>query len=420
MAWVGMRPLDRHLNTLVSLGIQLGAGVTSVVDMMGSGGDANAFSDNLDQAIEACKLAGQRIYLAPGITLESHLVSGPGEDARFIDGLDDAASRAAKSLLPPADQLDADDYFAVMEEKQRALRTHPRVDLWYGPPGPQWVGEDMLQRCHEEAQRWDCGIQTHVSESLYEKLLGPRSYGRSMMAHLHDIGVLGPRLSIAHGTWLNEEEIELMAKTGVAVSHNPSSNLRLRAGIAPFAELLRRGVTTGIGMDATTLNEDEDMFSEIRLAHRLQSDPRIERQVPAMTDAWAAATLGGAKLLRRETQVGQLGPGYLADLVILDTSRICWPWTAPESDPLELLLLRANRNDVREVMVGGEIVWRDGGPTRFDLPAAASELARRVAEIPFPGEAAKSAALLIPHLRKWYAGWEVPPLSPWFERSSKR
>ena len=420
LAWAAMRPLDRHLNTLVSLGIQLGAGVTSLVDMMGSGGSSESFSDNLDNAIEACRLSGLRVCLAPGVTLQSHLVSGPGEDARFMDSLPESARQAATSLLPLTDQLDADDYFAVMEDKQRALQNQGRVAMWYGPPGPQWVDEAVLQRCHEEAVRWDCGIQTHVNESLYEKLLGPRSYGQSMMMHLHGLGVLSPRLSIAHGTWLNEEEIDLMAETGAAVSHNPGSNLRLRAGIAPFTALVHRGVTTGIGMDATTLNEDEDMFSEIRLAYRLQCDPRIERQVPGIADAFAAATVGGAKLMRMETQLGQLSPGYLADLVILDTERLCWPWVAPEADPMELILLRARRSDIREVLVGGESVWRDGAPTRFDFAAAATELAHLVAAWPHPELAASAAAELTPHLRQWYADWEVPSLSPWLERNSRR
>ena len=418
LAWHAMRPLDHYLNTLVSYGLQLGAGVTSLVDMMGGSGDAQVFAGTVREALRAADTSGLRVALAPGVTTQSYLVSGPGEDARFLDSLPSDVRRQAESLIP-AERLDQDDYFALMEDLQRDFRRHPRIDLWYGPPGPQWVGEDSLRRCAEAAERWDCGIQTHVNESFYEKLLGPRAYGKPMMEYLHELGVLSPRLSIAHGTWLSLQEIELMAETGAAVSHNPSSNLRLRAGIAPFSEFLSQGVTTGIGMDATTLNENEDMFAELRLALRLQCEPRIENGVPGAADVLAAATQGGARLLRRDSEIGRLQPGFAADLVILDSERLCWPWAAPEADPLELIVLRAERRDIRDVLVGGEVVWSDGRPTRFDLAEAAAELAACVAAEPFPAERAAAVRAVLPHLRDWYAAWETPRLEPWRIQSSK-
>ena len=235
--------------------------------------------------------------LAPGVTTQSYLVSGPGEDARF-DSLPADLRRQAESLIPGA-RLDQDDYFALMEHFQRDFRS-TRGSICGTPARPAVGRRRQPAALRRGRRRWDCGIQTHVNESFYEKLLGPRAYGKPMMEYLHELGVLSPRLSIAHGTWSSLQEIELMAATGAAVSHNPSSNLRLRAGIAPFSEFLRHGVTTGIGMDATTLNENEDMFAELRLALRLQCEPRIENDVPGAADVLAAATQGGARLLRRE------------------------------------------------------------------------------------------------------------------------
>ncbi|GJL84218.1 MAG: N-ethylammeline chlorohydrolase [marine bacterium B5-7] len=419
LALHAIRPLDRYLNTLVSLGVQLGGGVTSLVDMMSYSGDATAFADTLRAALRACDTAGIRVALAAGASTDSHLVSGRGEDARFLASLPNDVRQHAQLLLPSESRLDEADYFALMEDFQRDFAEHSRVDLWYGPSGPQWVSEQCLQRCDDAARRWDCGIQTHVNESFYEKLLGPRAYGKPTMQYLHELGVLSPRLSIAHGTWLSLDEIELMAQTGVAVSHNPSSNLRLRAGIAPFTEMMRHGVTVGIGMDGTTLNENEDMFTELRLALRLQCDPRIENAVPGIADVLSTATLGGARLLGKQHEIGRLQPGYAADLVILDCERLCWPWTAPEADPLELILLRAERRDIREVIIDGETVWRDGAPTLFNLDAAAAELAARAAAEPFARERAAAVQAVLPHLRAWYAAWDRPELHPWRIQSSK-
>lgn len=413
LAWHGMRDVDPGLNTLVSCGIQLGAGVTSVVDMCSAGGSAQQFADDVTAALQAHQTAGLRVAFAPGVASRSFLVAGVGEDERFIASLPRALRDQARLLLPAPGRISEADYFAVMAELQQNWAQHPRVDLWYGPPGPQWVSDECLQRCAEEAARWDCGIQTHVNESFYEKLHGGRAYGKPTMLHLRDLGILSPRLTIAHGTWLDRAEIEAMAQSGAALSHNPSSNLRLRAGIAPFLPCLRARLCVGIGMDATTLNENEDMFAEMRLALRLACDPRIEREVPGVGDVFAAATRGGARLMGKAEQIGCLRPGYAADLVLLNTDRMLWPWASPEIDPLELIALRAARSDIEQVLIGGELVWDAGAPTRFDLQAAARELAARLQSTGFPHERQRAVQAVNPHLRAWYAAWESPQLEPW-------
>ncbi len=100
-----------------------------------------------------------------------------------------------------------------------------------------------MQRIAEQAERYDTGIQTHVCESVYEKLHGPRFHGKPTLLYLRDLGVLSPRFSIAHGVWLTDAEIEALREAGAAVSHNPGSNLRLRAGIAPLDALRKRSST---------------------------------------------------------------------------------------------------------------------------------------------------------------------------------
>jgi cytosine/adenosine deaminase-related metal-dependent hydrolase len=275
-------------------------------------------------------------------------------------------------------------------------------------------------RTAEAAERLDAGVQTHALESFYEKLHGPRSYGKPTLLHLDDLGVLGPRFSIAHGVWLTEPEIEVLAETGAAVSHNPSSNLRLRAGVAPLNALLAAGVTVALGMDGTTLNDDEDMFAEMRLALRLHRTPMLDGPAPEPREILALATAGGAKLLRAEHRLGRLATGYAADVVLVRLDRLTWPWVAPECDPRELVLLRARADDVETVLVAGEVVLDGGRPTRFDATAVGAAVAEALAGQDLPPAAADLIDRLLPAVEAHYKRWEMPDLHPYTAYNSRR
>jgi len=413
------RPSDSYLDTLVSSARLLRTGVTAVVDVESTGGRPEAYAEEMGRALRAHTETGLRVAFAAGVKNRSHLVAGEGEDRRFLDSLPAALRDEVSASLPQPGDIGPDAYLDLMADWARAYGAHRRVRVWYGPPGPQWVSDDFMLRIAEEAARFDTGVQTHVVESLYEKLHGPRFYGKPTVLHLRELGVLGPRFSIAHGVWLTEPEIAALAETGAGVVHNPSSNLRLRAGIAPVNALLEAGVSTALGMDGTTLNEDEDMFTEMRLAVRLHRTPEVGGPAPRVADGLGLATAGGARLLRETERLGRLAPGYQADLALVDLARVTWPWVAPEADPRELVLLRARAGDVDTVLVGGETVLRAGRPTRFDAEGAARELAERLAAAPYPEETARRVAALRPHLEAWYAGWEVPALSPYVRYNSR-
>ncbi len=414
------RATDLRLDTLLSAARLLRCGVTSVVDVHSAGGTAEAYAAGLERALGAYEEAGIRVAFAPGARTRCFLVAGgPGADDAFLAELSSAVRDQAKRLLPAAGDMTEAEYFDIMDDVARRYRDHPRIDLWFGPPGPQWVSDAALQKMAERAEAMDMGIQTHVTESLYEKLHGPRCTGKATVAHLRDLGVLGPRFSIAHGVWLTEPEIAIMAETGAAVSHNPSSNLRLRAGIAPLNVLLDGGVTVALGMDGTALNDDEDMFTEMRLALRLNRTPRLGAPVPTPARVFEMATAGGAKLLRKAGRLGRIAAGCAADLVLLDLDRITWPWAAPECDARELILLRAGAGDVDCVLIDGEVVLQGGQPTRFDLEAAGRELAAILAAQAYPREAADLVEALRPHVEGHYRAWDLPALEPYTAYNSK-
>ncbi len=414
-----MRGSDAYLNTLLSSTRLLASGVTSVVDVHGGRGTPQAFKDRACRALKAYSEAGIRVAFAPGIRTQCHLVGGIGDDENFRSALPEEIRVETDLDLPAPGDIGADDYLGIMGDLCREFANHPTIDIWYGPPGPQWVSDDLLYRIAEAAEHHDTGIQTHSEESYYEKLQGPRDYGKPVILHLHDLGVLGPRFSIAHGVWLSEPEIDVMAATGAAVSHNPSSNLRLRAGIAPLNAMLDAGMTVALGMDGNTINDDEDMFAEIRLALRLQRTPKLGTPAPTNKRILEMVTAGGAKLMRQENRLGRLAPGFAADLVLVDLKRITWPWVAPEVDPRDLIIMRARAGDVATVLVDGEVVLRNGQPTRVDLETVAAELRSAMAATPYPSEAAARAERLMPHVEAYYRGWEQPELDPYISYNSR-
>jgi cytosine/adenosine deaminase-related metal-dependent hydrolase len=417
LGFPAVRDYPRRLDALICGARLLSCGVTSAVDLFSGGGTAEAFDGDLAGLIGGYEEAGLRVALAAGISTQSFLVYGEGEDERFVDHLPAQLRGAARSLIPTP--LAEEDYFAVMADLADGRRQGSRVALWYGVPGPEWVSDAFLQRILVRAAGEGTGFQTHAVETLPAKLAAHRHEHASPIRHLDRLGVLSPRFSIAHGVWLDEGEIEILARTGASVCHNPGSNLRVFGGIAPLAAMREAGVTVALGMDANTLDDDEDMFGEMRLALRLHRDGRLGTPALRPADVLAMATEGGARLMLREGSVGRLDPGFEADIVVMDMDRITRPWAAPECDPLTLLLLRGDRRDVATVLVGGEVVWRDGAPTRFDLAAAAAELAAEVAASAYPTERAEAAARLRPHLEAWYRAWPCGPLEPWHRYNSR-
>ena len=414
-----LRESDIHLDTLLSAARLLSTGVTSVVEVRSGRGTPEAYAERCRKALDAYDRAGIRAVFAAGIHDQGFLVHGQDGDRDFLARLPDDLRQAAEATLPGPDSLDRRDYFAILDELHALYRDHPRLDVWFGPPGPPWVSDDFLTAIAERAEALDTGIQTHLEESYYERLHGPREYGRATLTHLADLGVLGPRFSIAHGVWLSEPEIEILADSGAAVSHNPSSNLRLRAGIAPLNALLAAGATVALGMDGTSLDDDEDMFTEMRLALRLNRPPILGSPAPSPAEIFALATEGGAKLLQAEGRLGRLAPGAQADLAVVDLTRATWPWTAPEAAPLDIVVQRAQAGDVETVLVGGEVVLEGGRPTRFDAEAAARELAERLSATPYPAAAAELAERLLPHLESYYRAWSHPRPAPFTAYNSR-
>lgn len=270
--------------------------------------------------------------------------------------------------VPPAK-----DQLSLIEAASRHLRNHARVRIGIGPSAPARCSDELLRGAASLAQEQHLVLHMHVDETRDDAAAAHSAYGRSAVRHLADIGVLSPALSLAHGTWLEPADIDLLAATGAMVIHNPVSNMRLGSGIAPVAALKRAGVAVALGSDGAASNDGQNMFEVVKAALLLQ---RVSGTPPkewlSAAEALGMATTVAAR--RFGFGSGTLAVGQPADLIAID--RRAYALT-PANDWHRQLAFGAAGVDVRYAVVGGELRLDDGRITGFD-EAAVLEEARRI------------------------------------------
>jgi 5-methylthioadenosine/S-adenosylhomocysteine deaminase len=226
----------------------------------------------------------------------------------------------------------------------------------------------------------------HVAETEGNREYAVKTYGAPSFVYLEKLGVLGENFVADHAVWVDDEEMEIMADRGVSVITNPESNMKLASGTAPVHRYLDRGVTVGLGTDGAASNNNLDMMGEMATLAKLHkvydSDPT---HLGART-VLGLATIGGARALGLEKQVGSLTVGKRADIAVLDFDK---PHLTPMYDPFSHIVYAALASDVRDVVVGGVPRVRGRRLVNTDMDkimANARQLAERVrASLKQPG-----------------------------------
>jgi cytosine/adenosine deaminase-related metal-dependent hydrolase len=218
-------------------------------------------------------------------------------------------------------------------------------------------------------------MHMHLVETPYQKEYARRRTGSTAVQYLQQFGLLGEKMTLGHGVWLTDADIELLADTGTHICHCPSSNLRLRSGTAPLNRLAERRIGVAIGIDEAGINEDRDMLQEMRLALNLHRKPGMDNTVPKPCQVLRMATEDSAKTTPFDAEIGILEPGRAADLSLMRWEQIASPYLETEVPVVSALLHRAKPSCVDTVIVGGEPVYREGRFTRVDREAAMEVLA---------------------------------------------
>jgi 5-methylthioadenosine/S-adenosylhomocysteine deaminase len=248
-------------------------------------------------------------------------------------------------------------------------RAGGRVRYCFAPRFAVSCTRELLERVASLARMHEVLIHTHASENRAEIELVERETGRSNIAYLDALGVSGPHVLLAHCVHVGEDEMTLLASKGTHVAHCPSSNMKLGSGIAPVAEMLRRGVSVSLGSDGAPCNNRLDMFTEMRTAALLQKVSHGADAMPAAR-VLRMATRDGARALGLEDEIGSLEVGKLADITVVELERL---HTTPRPEVVSTIVYAAEACDVRDVLIDGRVVLREGELTTLSESEVVAE-----------------------------------------------
>lgn len=240
-----------------------------------------------------------------------------------------------------------------------------RLRYAYAPRFILSCSDELLKQTMREARERGCLVHTHASENPGEVDAVRKATGADNVVALHNRGVSGDDVVLAHCVHLSDAERAILKSTGTKVVHCPSTNLKLASGTAPIPSLLQDGVVVGLGADGAPCNNRLSAFSEMRLASLLQKPLHGATSMPAKT-ALRMATMGSARVLGRSEELGSLEVGKRADVVVVGLER---PHLRPISDPTTTLVYGAEAGDVVHVFVEGQQLVRDRRLVQKDLDA---------------------------------------------------
>lgn len=340
-------PEEQYLSAAVGAIEMLKTGCTAAYDQFAA--IPALTEDGIEAVIRAYADVGMRAVLAPASVDAVFYRAVPG----LLELLPPDLRKTVEDIQPaPAERL--------LKLAENAIRrfdnlAEGRIRIATAPTIPGECSDAFMAGCVRLVREFGVGLHTHLAETKIQALNAHRRWGKSMVRHLAEAGVLGPRFTGGHAIWITDDDIGLLADAGAAVAHNPASNLKLGSGIAPVREMLDRGLTVGLGSDGSMSSDNQDMFEAMRIAAlvnkvRFPHDP--ERWIGARA-VFEMATRMGARVLGQADDIGALEAGRKADVVLLRADSI---FLKPMNNPLNTLVYAETGASVETVLVGGRVV----------------------------------------------------------------
>ncbi|MEA1946699.1 MAG: amidohydrolase, partial [Thermodesulfobacteriota bacterium] len=239
---------------------------------------------------------------------------------------------------------------------------------------PYTCSEDTLKKAKAASDSKGLLFQIHAAETKSEYIRIQTEQHTTPVKYLDRIGILDDNTLIVHGIWLDNDDIEIIAKRRSKVSHNPQSNMKLASGIAPVPSLLNAGVTVGLGTDGCASNNDLDLFREMDTAAKLHKVNLLDPTIMDARTVLKMATINGAKAIGLDKDIGSLEAGKQADVIIIDTEK---PHLVPMYNPVSHIIYAVQGSDIRDVIVAGRILVRNQNLMTIDL----DDILERVAAI---------------------------------------
>lgn len=232
-----------------------------------------------------------------------------------------------------------------------------RIKVFLGPHAPYTASKELLINVRELADKLNTNIHIHVSETQKEVEDIVEQTGLRPFQYLDSINFLGPNVIAAHSVWLNDDEIQIIKKNDVKVSHNPCSNMKLASGIAPVAKMIDNDICVSIGTDGAASNNSLDLIEEMKTASLLQKVDTLNPEVLDACKTVAMGTIDGARALGLEDEIGSIEIGKKADIILIDTDHANM---TPDSSQLESnIVYAANGFNVSTTICNGKILMEN-------------------------------------------------------------
>jgi cytosine/adenosine deaminase-related metal-dependent hydrolase len=352
-------PLDPKKVYLSALGTAvetLLSGGTSVVDHLSL--IPHQEMECIAAAVAAYQEVGIRAFIAPLL-----------QDEVLASGI----PRGGQDIPYPPYHLSTNKILDLMQEVvQRYHHPEAGISIMVAPTGIQLCSDALFRGLSALSDQYDLCRHSHLLETRAQAKLATEKYGCSAVEHLQTINFLDYRTSLAHGVWLTDRDIQILAETQSTVVHNPLSNLRLGSGIAPILKYRQAGVNVSFGCDGSASNDSQDLLEAIKIGSILHSitDPDYRHWITPR-QAVEMATLGGARGLNRHQHLGSLDIGKQADLVLYDLTQLS---LLPRTDPIGLLILGRPTQVVDKVWVRGKLVVSDKQVLGVNTPLLSQQL----------------------------------------------
>ena len=312
-----------------------------------------------------------------------------------------------KEIIPDALQAafgpgsNGSENLALYEEIIKRWHGKSNLRVVVSTSAPQRCSDSYLQRAYALAERHDLAFHTHILETKTQRVTGHAFYGKTIIRHVDELGLLTPRSTIVHAVWVDDDDIARMGARGVNVAHNPVSNLKLGSGIMPYRKLQKAGANVVLGTDGVSSNDGQNIFEAMKFAALLHKVNGPDyKEWPTSAEVLGLATKNAAKSLRREDEIASLAPGKQADILVLDTSTAAF---TPFYDVKNHLVYCENGSSVKKVFVAGRQLVESGKVLSVDEKEIFAELNAMMPE--FKAKFAQTTLRsdkLLPHLEEMY------------------
>lgn len=384
---------DLRLGAMLGAADMIRNGCTAAYDMVLQ----NPFpsSEGMGAVAEGYQATGMRAVIASAVTDRTFWESVGG----LIDSLPNEAAAFVRSIKA----THADDHASGLKDVLDNWRFDTnQLRPAIAPSVPLLCSDQFLMNVAGMAREYGIPLQTHLAESKVQAIEAQRRWGVSLTEHLARKGILGPNVSAAHAVWVSDDDLRRLADYGVAVAHNPGSNMRLGNGISPTMRMIDHGLTVGLGTDACSCADQQNMIEAMRLASFASRlcGPDPSRWLSA-EQVFSMATVGSAAVLGFQ-DIGKLERGYRADIVFLDRAELAY---LPLNNFWHQLVFSETGRGVRKVMIDGRVVYDNGHFTTFDYPKLCREVhasTERLADI--AGERRATLRRLEPIISKFCVG----------------